>query len=61
MPYAYPGKRMTVLSSWHRDAEMLVRTLRTFGYQFARGSTTRGGSPWSRRVRYASARPVEAA
>ncbi len=44
MPYVYPGKKMTVLSSWHRDSEMLVRTLRTFGYQFARGSTTRGGS-----------------
>ncbi len=44
MPYAYPGRRMTVLSSWHRDAELLVRTLRTFGYEFARGSTTKGGS-----------------
>ena len=44
MPYGYPGPRMTILSSWHRDAEFLVRTLRRFGYEFARGSTTRGGA-----------------
>ena len=43
MPYWYTGSRMTVMVSRHRDAEMLVRTLRPFGYEFARGSTTRGG------------------
>jgi len=41
MPYWYTGSRMTVMVSQHRDAEMLVRTLRPFGYEFARGSTTR--------------------
>lgn len=44
MPYAYFGSRVTVMVSRHRDAEMLVRTLRPFGYDFSRGSTTRGGS-----------------
>jgi lysophospholipid acyltransferase (LPLAT)-like uncharacterized protein len=44
MPYWYTGSRMTVMVSRHRDAEMLVRTLRPFGYEFARGSTTRGGA-----------------
>jgi lysophospholipid acyltransferase (LPLAT)-like uncharacterized protein len=44
MPYAYFGKRITIMVSRHRDAEMLVRTLQPFGYEFARGSTTRGGS-----------------
>ena len=44
MPYAYFGPRVTIMVSRHRDAEMLVRTLRPFGYDFSRGSTTRGGS-----------------
>lgn len=44
MPYAYFGKRATVMVSRHRDAEMLVRTLRPFGFEFARGSTTHGGA-----------------
>ena len=31
MPYCYPGPRIVVLSSHHRDAEALVRILRKFG------------------------------
>ena len=41
MPYAYPGGRIVVLSSDHRDAEALVRVLRKFGIEQARGSTSR--------------------
>jgi lysophospholipid acyltransferase (LPLAT)-like uncharacterized protein len=44
MPYSYPGSRMTVMMSRHRDAELLARMLRRFGYEFSRGSTTRGGA-----------------
>lgn len=41
MPYSYPGPRIVVLSSDHRDAEALVRVLRRFGIEQARGSTSR--------------------
>jgi len=41
MPYAYPGGRIVVLSSDHRDAEALVRVLRKFGIEQARGSTSK--------------------
>ena len=44
MPWAYPDGRIVVLVSRHRDAEMLVRTLRGFSLAFARGSTTEGGA-----------------
>jgi lysophospholipid acyltransferase (LPLAT)-like uncharacterized protein len=44
MPWSYPDGRIVVLVSRHRDAEMLVRTLRGFGLAFARGSTTEGGA-----------------
>ena len=45
MPYSYPGPRLTVLSSRHRDAEMLNRILVRFGLEISRGSSTRGGAP----------------
>ncbi len=44
MPYSYPGPRLTVLSSRHRDAEMLNRILVRFGLEISRGSSTRGGT-----------------
>lgn len=50
MPYAYPGPRLVVLSSHHRDAEMLVRILRRFGLDIARGSSTRGGAAGLRSI-----------
>src|SRR6185503_19809634 len=43
MPYSYPGGKMAVLLSQHRDAEMLARVLARFGLHTARGSSTRGG------------------
>jgi lysophospholipid acyltransferase (LPLAT)-like uncharacterized protein len=50
MPWAYPDGRIVVLVSRHRDAEVLVRTLRGFGLTFARGSTTEGGAAGLRAV-----------
>jgi lysophospholipid acyltransferase (LPLAT)-like uncharacterized protein len=50
MPYCYPGPRIVVLSSNHRDAEALVRILRKFGIEQARGSSTRGGATGMRQI-----------
>ncbi len=38
------GEPCTVLVSEHRDGEIIARILAAFGFQAARGSTTRGGS-----------------
>ena len=43
MPFAYPGKKIAVLASTHRDSEMLGRVLARFGVARARGSSTQGG------------------
>ncbi|HUC43918.1 MAG TPA: lysophospholipid acyltransferase family protein [Candidatus Sulfotelmatobacter sp.] len=50
MPYCYPGPRIVVLSSTHRDAEALVRILRKFGIEQARGSTTSGALTGMRQI-----------
>jgi lysophospholipid acyltransferase (LPLAT)-like uncharacterized protein len=50
MPYCYPGPRIVVLSSNHRDAEALVRILRRFGIEQARGSSTEGGAAGLRQI-----------
>ena len=50
MPYCYPGPRIVVLSSQHRDAEALVRILRKFGIEQARGSSTSGGATGMRQI-----------
>ncbi len=44
MPYSYPGSRITVLSSRHRDSELLARILIRFGFDLSKGSSTHGGS-----------------
>ena len=44
MPYAYPGRRIAILISEHRDGELISRTMNRFGFSTARGSTTRGGA-----------------
>ncbi len=44
MPYSYPGARITVLSSRHRDSEMLARILLRLGLDLSKGSSTRGGA-----------------
>jgi hypothetical protein len=43
MPFVYPGNKIVVLASSHRDSEMLGRVLARFGVERARGSSTRGG------------------
>lgn len=50
MPYSYPGGKMAVLLSRHRDAELLAQVLRRFGLDTARGSSTRGGFEGMRSV-----------
>lgn len=44
MPYVYPGGRITVLSSRHRDSEMLARVLVRLGLDLSKGSSTSGGA-----------------
>lgn len=44
MPYSYPGDKISILISRHRDGELIARTMSYFGYHSTRGSTTRGGS-----------------
>ena len=48
MTYSYlgqeHGRTLAVLSSRHRDGEMVARTLERFGHLMVRGSTGRGGA-----------------
>ncbi|MDH3627665.1 MAG: lysophospholipid acyltransferase family protein [Acidobacteriota bacterium] len=44
MPFCYPGERMMVLHSEHRDAQLLVGIMKRFGFHQAWGSSTRGGA-----------------
>jgi lysophospholipid acyltransferase (LPLAT)-like uncharacterized protein len=50
MPFAYPDRRITILSSRHRDSEMLARVLVRFGYALSKGSSTEGGAAGLRDV-----------
>jgi hypothetical protein len=43
MPWAYRGRRISVLVSRHRDGELIARTVARLGIDSSRGSTTRGG------------------
>lgn len=44
MPYAYPGGRIAILISEHRDGEYIARTMHRFGHTTVRGSSTSGGA-----------------
>jgi lysophospholipid acyltransferase (LPLAT)-like uncharacterized protein len=44
MPYAYRGRRISVLISRSRDGELIARTVARFGIDAARGSSSRGGA-----------------
>lgn len=50
MPYVYPGGKITVLSSLHRDSEYLARILLRFGLDLSKGSSTRGGTQGMRDI-----------
>jgi lysophospholipid acyltransferase (LPLAT)-like uncharacterized protein len=43
IPFCYKGKGIKLLISQHKDGELLARTMRWFGYDTVRGSSTRGG------------------
>ncbi|PYQ67780.1 MAG: hypothetical protein DMF53_01130 [Acidobacteria bacterium] len=43
MPYAYQGKRISVLISQSRDGELIARTVARLGIDSSRGSSSRGG------------------
>lgn len=42
MLYSYPGKKMTVMISKHKDGEYIARTMSFFGFDSTRGSSTEG-------------------
>lgn len=42
MPIVYKGKGISILVSQHRDGELIARTVKGFGIDSIRGSTTRG-------------------
>ncbi len=50
MPYCYPDRRLVVLSSEHRDSQMLARILGRFGLVSAWGSSTSGGAKGLRQL-----------
>jgi lysophospholipid acyltransferase (LPLAT)-like uncharacterized protein len=43
MPYAYRGRRISVLVSQSRDGELIASTVARLGIDAARGSSSRGG------------------
>ena len=43
MPYAYRGRRISVLVSQSRDGELIARTVARLGIDASRGSSSRGG------------------
>jgi lysophospholipid acyltransferase (LPLAT)-like uncharacterized protein len=44
MPYAYRGRRISVLVSRSRDGELIAATVARFGIDASRGSSSRGGA-----------------
>lgn len=44
LEYAYRGRNIQVLSSWHRDGEISARLMSALGYGVVRGSSTRGST-----------------
>lgn len=44
MPYAYRGRRISVLVSQSRDGELIASTVARFGIDASRGSSSRGGA-----------------
>jgi len=42
-PLVYGGRGLKILTSRHRDGELITRTVHRFGLGTVRGSSTRGG------------------
>ncbi len=43
LPFIYPGKRLHILISTHRDGEIIANVMKRFGYELVRGSSSKGG------------------
>lgn len=43
LPLIYPGKRIHILISSHRDGEIIANVMKCFGFDLVRGSSTKGG------------------
>jgi len=43
LPLIYPGKRIHILISDHRDGEIIASVMRRFGFGLVRGSSSKGG------------------
>ncbi|HZI94881.1 MAG TPA: lysophospholipid acyltransferase family protein [Patescibacteria group bacterium] len=44
MPYSYLGDRIAIMISAHHDGELIARTMKRFGHEAIRGSSTSGGA-----------------
>jgi lysophospholipid acyltransferase (LPLAT)-like uncharacterized protein len=50
MPYAYRGRRISVLVSQSQDGELIARTVARLGIDSSRGSSSRGGAAGMRSI-----------
>ena len=44
LPFIYPGKRLNILISSHRDGEIIANVMNRFGFELVRGSSSKGGT-----------------
>lgn len=44
MPFLYPGNKISILISAHRDGEIIANVMKLFGFGLVRGSSKKGGS-----------------
>jgi lysophospholipid acyltransferase (LPLAT)-like uncharacterized protein len=44
LPFIYPGKRISILISSHRDGEIIANVMKRFGFELVRGSSSKGGT-----------------
>jgi lysophospholipid acyltransferase (LPLAT)-like uncharacterized protein len=43
LPFIYPGSRIHILISSHRDGEIIANVMKRFGFGLVRGSSSKGG------------------
>ncbi len=43
LPLIYPGKKIHILISIHRDGEIIANVMKRFGFDLVRGSSSKGG------------------
>ena len=44
LPFIYPGKKISILISIHRDGEIIANVMKCFGFHLVRGSSKKGGT-----------------